>query len=412
MMNVKTGHRDYPKNELLEEVGEFPGNSVEAKQERRKRRGTQAAFTRDFTVNNKTVTLTAGGNNKKLPLLLIATYGTMLPGEEHVKTWSTVDASGTEVWHSLATKQTVIHALYRKWMNIVDLHNKLRQGVVSMADVWHTIAWHERHFAEGLGLWEVNVYKALVYFIGGFELLAHGDFRARLAWAFMTLGKEPYPGNGAYPADAPPQKDQHTSGDSATARDGGVPLAERACGDGAHLWSSTGRSNGHACAYCGRKAYAVCMTCEDAGRGSIYACGRKSKRDCIDKHGTGEPVLHGSWQFGAKVKEGRTFGGKRQREEDSSAADGSDEEGPVQPSPARPRAQPAAPPPAPQPAPAPEPEPAAQPTRTQQKAQAAARRKAEADKLRADIAAIRASQHAHTPFVGSGLRDSDETSDS
>ena len=36
------------------------------------------------------------------------------------------------------------------------MHNYLQQGVVSMADVWLTKQWPERHFAEGLGFWEVN----------------------------------------------------------------------------------------------------------------------------------------------------------------------------------------------------------------------------------------------------------------
>ena len=30
-----------------------------------------------------------------------------------------------------------------------------------MADVWETTSWADRDFAESLGLWEVNVYKAL-----------------------------------------------------------------------------------------------------------------------------------------------------------------------------------------------------------------------------------------------------------
>eukprot|EP00965_Chrysotila_dentata_P080847 2668610-Pleurochrysis_carterae.AAC.1 len=62
-----------------------------------------------------------------------------------------------------------------------------------MADVWGTRSWAERHFAEGLGFWEVNVFKALVYFYPQWKLLPHDAFRARLAWALMTLGKAPFP---------------------------------------------------------------------------------------------------------------------------------------------------------------------------------------------------------------------------
>lgn len=117
----------------------------------------------------------------------------MLPGDEHVKTWQVNKADGSTEYRSIKTPQPQMHALYRKYMNTVDLHNKLRQGVVSMADVWHTTSWAERHFAEGLGLWEVNVYKALVYFYPKYSNLAHGEFRSRLAWALLTLGKQPYP---------------------------------------------------------------------------------------------------------------------------------------------------------------------------------------------------------------------------
>eukprot|EP00965_Chrysotila_dentata_P128291 4241132-Pleurochrysis_carterae.AAC.1 len=75
-------------------------------------------------------------------------------------------------------------------MNIIDVHNKLRQSVCSMADVWATVQWVERHFAESIGFWEVNIYKALIYFYPRWKDLSLGEFRARLAWALLTLGKE------------------------------------------------------------------------------------------------------------------------------------------------------------------------------------------------------------------------------
>eukprot|EP00965_Chrysotila_dentata_P165960 5479383-Pleurochrysis_carterae.AAC.1 len=78
-------------------------------------------------------------------------------------------------------------------MNLVDSHNELRQGVTSIADVWGTRSWVERHFSEGLGFWEVNVFKALVYFSPQWRDLGHTEFRERLAWEFLTLGKAPYP---------------------------------------------------------------------------------------------------------------------------------------------------------------------------------------------------------------------------
>ena len=164
VMNVKTAHKGYPKDVMLELVGEVKGKTEADKAARKARRGKQVAFTAVHQVGSRSVTLTAGGHNKKLPLLLISTFGSMLPGDAHTKTWKTNMADGSTQFSTIHCEQTVMHALYRKWMNIVDLHNKLRQGVVAMADVWFTISWAERHFAEGIGLWEVNVFKALVYF--------------------------------------------------------------------------------------------------------------------------------------------------------------------------------------------------------------------------------------------------------
>ena len=195
VMNVKTAHRGYPKDELLAEVGEVKGNTADAKKLRAEKRGKQAAFRQEFTVaGGRTVTVTAAGHNKKLPLLLVGTHSNMLPGNEHKKVWQAPLPDGTLQWHSRVTKQPKMHALYRENMNVVDVHNKLRQGVVSMADVWQTSSWIERHFAEGLGLWEENVYKALCYFQKGrWAGVSHNHFRMRLAHAFMTLGKVPYP---------------------------------------------------------------------------------------------------------------------------------------------------------------------------------------------------------------------------
>lgn len=154
---------------------EVKGNTAQARAQRRERRGKQVALIRRYAVGSQQVTLLAAGHNKKVPLLPISTYGSMLEGKTHVKTWQVNLPDGTVEYHSIRTKQPQVHALYRKWMNVVDVMNKLRQGVVSMADVWHTTKWHERHFAEGLGFWEVNVYKTLVYFYPRWSSLAHGD---------------------------------------------------------------------------------------------------------------------------------------------------------------------------------------------------------------------------------------------
>eukprot|EP00965_Chrysotila_dentata_P240131 6203527-Pleurochrysis_carterae.AAC.2 len=105
----------------------------------------------------------------------------MLPGSAHEKVWHTYDARGEPQYHKIVTPQPQPHALYRKWTNIVDIHNKLRQGSVSMVDTWATSKWWERHFAEGLGSWELNVFKALKHFYPAADGIGHNEFRERLA---------------------------------------------------------------------------------------------------------------------------------------------------------------------------------------------------------------------------------------
>ena len=186
----------------------------------------------------------------------------------------------------------VVHALYRKYMNVVDLFNKLRQGVVSMADVWSTTRWDHRHFAEGIGFWEVNVYKALIYFCPVWKSLSHGEFRIRLAWTFLTLGKHPFPADvmsGAGPSTSNPA----TAGPSNAP--GSLPTAPLpGCN---HVYEKLPRNGGHTCAYCPHRAYQICMTCKETGLGNFAVCGMKTKRDCMQKHVNGEAPIHASWSM-------------------------------------------------------------------------------------------------------------------
>lgn len=290
VMNVKTATREYPKAELMAVVDEIKGKSTEARAARRARRGKQIAFIRSFEIGSRIVTLTAGGHNKKIPLLLIATYGSMLPGEEHVKVWQSNLPDGTIQYNRITTAQPQIHALYRKWMNVVDVHNKLRQGVVSMADVWRTRNWAERHFAEGLGMWEVNVFKALIYFYSGFKNLSHGEFRMRLAWAFLTLGKVGYP------------KDMLAAGEAGSSTD--FPAAtsdiEAPLPGGTHLYVRHPKESPlHRCAYCGKPSYYKCATCEATGLGTISVCGPRAsaKRECRKKHADGMKLKHSTFKM-------------------------------------------------------------------------------------------------------------------
>lgn len=105
IMNVKTATRGYPKSLIMPEVAEVKGNSETSRQLRRARRGRVIAFEKVFTVGNKSVTLTAAGHNKKVPLLLIGTASSMIAGAAHVKSWTTINAAGEKTLHELRTEQ-------------------------------------------------------------------------------------------------------------------------------------------------------------------------------------------------------------------------------------------------------------------------------------------------------------------
>lgn len=245
----------------------------------------------------KEIILLAAGHNKKVPLLLICTAFTMLKGKTHNKTWKVNEADGSVSQHEIKTPQPECHALYRLWMNIVDIHDKLRQGVVAMADVWGTTDWAKRHFAEGLGFWEVNVFKALVYFYPQYRHISHGEFRARLAWALMTLGKLPYPSDvEAGPAGA---------SSSSASNPGTLPSAPLPGGD--HKWHSTGKRKKQ-CSYCDKKCYNSCETCEVSGVGLFSVCGSLTARGCMQKHVNGDPPTHGNWYMSSPGKRSITAG--------------------------------------------------------------------------------------------------------
>ena len=172
-----------------------------------------------------------------------------------------------------------MHATYHEFFHIVDDHNELRQGEAAMADVWGTRDWMERHFAEGLGLWEVNVYKAAVAFQG--VRYHHSEFRKRLAMAFLTLGKHSY-GDPLVP-EAPAQQ-------------------ESSC---VHRFEPLSKLTGKAgiakvCGYCGTEsAYLCCTTCFPDVQECNYAiCNPNTGKDCIGRHCAGEKPEH----FGHKVK--------------------------------------------------------------------------------------------------------------
>lgn len=301
VMNVKTGSKGFPKDTLLSLVGEIKGDSEAQRAKRRERRGLHAAFQKEFQVGGRKVTVTAAGHNKKLPLLLVSTASSLLPGDDHKKTWTTINASGEQVTHELVTKQPKMFDLYRKNMNLVDLHNKLRQGQGSMAEAWHTVSWVNRHFAELLGFIEVNIYKSLVYFIKDkWAKMSHNEFRKRLAWAFLTLGKEEY-------LDDVLSSSRTSTSVDAWQSSGVNSASQLYMGPHEHRFETFNREKleHHTCGYCGCRTTKFCVTCKEDGHGVIAVCGRRSGRNCIDRHQMGEEVKHGSWRIQKVTVEAR-----------------------------------------------------------------------------------------------------------
>ena len=299
IMNVKTAHKGYPKDELLAEVGEIKGNTPEAKALRAEKRGKHAAFRQEFSVpGNRKVTVVAAGHNKKVPLLLVGTHSSLVEGKTHTKVWHTNMPDGTTQYFKKETKQPEMHQLYRDNMNHVDLHNKLRQGVVAMADVWQTTSWVERHFAEGLGLWEVNVYKALQYFQAAkWKDVSHNEFRARLAFALMSLGKVAYPCDAPRDQRRPPHTPGFLSPPNTTTCPPPSPLDFQSQD---HVWVYEKKLYKR-CSYCGTQCHSYCRTCRDLGAGTYFACSSIT-RGCMAAHAAGCTAKH--YSFSKKKRSG------------------------------------------------------------------------------------------------------------
>jgi hypothetical protein len=139
------------------------------------------------------------------------------------------------------------------------------------------------------------VYKAFIYFVvrDKPKPMPHGQFRARLAWAFLTLGKAPYPGDGPSAAAA-----AAASSSSAPFQTPGI-VPETPLPGGTHTYSPIKGTSGKACAYCGSPAYQKCTSCEAALGFPYFVCGARTKRgtQCMEAHARGDECSHGSFNM-------------------------------------------------------------------------------------------------------------------
>ena len=149
-----------------------------------------------------------------------------------------------------------------------------------MADAWATNNWVHRHFAEGLGFWEVNVYKALLYWhptykkVAGERTLGHLEFRKRLAFALLTLGKAEYgaasSAAGGADARAAPEMHEMAKFDNYT-------------------------NEHHQCSWCQKGIMAgwYCVTCCPNGNADHAFCNPSTGRRCYAMHCAGTAQVHG-----------------------------------------------------------------------------------------------------------------------
>ena len=284
VMNVKTAHKGFPKDLLLSKLGFDKKTKLCPKA----RRGEAFAYTRTYDLGETgECTVLAAGHNSKKPVLVVSTAGTMLPATDYTKTWTFVNAIGELVKYTVRVATTMVHAMYHRYYGIVDTHNHLRQGLVSFADAWPTKDWADRHFAEGLGFWEVNVYKALVTWHPVYKRdgLSHPKFRKMLAHTLLTLGKAKYGSEGQGAGAAGPYSSSSACAHHHLARFDNYDHEK------------------HQCGFCprGTGAYFYCTTCFPDGQATHALCNPTLERECYGKHAAGMKPTH-TIRIGIKKK--------------------------------------------------------------------------------------------------------------
>ena len=135
--------------------------------------------------------------------------------------------------------------------------------------------------------------------------VSHNDFRRRLAWAFLTLGKELF------------LEDELAAGAGSDAN-GTLSWTPSLVGSASNLFCGPQQhifktfcgtvKEKHCCGYCGNRTTKFCGTCEEQGHGVIAVCGRRSGRECITEHQKGTSLSHGSWRS-TKPRNGRSNSG-------------------------------------------------------------------------------------------------------
>lgn len=168
-----------------------------------------------------------------------------------------------------------------------------------MADAWCTHACITRRCSMMLGLVEVNIYKCLSHFKKDkFDKMMHEDFCQRLAWAFFTLGRDPFLDD-----DIDLSETSHRVVPRRGGKDNNHPrlLGAGSCvsgiivfyrADGAHIRHF---QYIHVCGYCGGKDLIhYCETFKLNRHGMIHnKYFPRSKKECTDRHKQGDQISQG-----------------------------------------------------------------------------------------------------------------------
>ena len=155
-------------------------------------------------------------------------------------------------------------------------------------------------FAEGLGFWEVNIYRALTCFRADeWGSVSHRSYRERLAHALLTLGAPWGQAEGAGINDASEQ-------------DGHYCTLVR---------FEAYKNEKHQCGHCKEKAYFYCKRCfPDASSVEYATCNPATGRKCFAKHVLGVKPTHGC---AAHVVHSPRLLAKRKAREEARASGGS-----------------------------------------------------------------------------------------
>eukprot|EP00899_Mesostigma_viride_P010218 jgi/Mesvir1/19198/Mv25274-RA.1 len=248
ILNVKTGHSNFPKKALFAALGP---------------RGSHVAFAGEARTSVGTCNLFTVAHQSKQPMLLVSTCSTTLAGPDQVKTWLSTNAQGVEEEHRKVTAQREVTAIYRKESGVIDCNNHKRQGAkVALSDAWGTKDAAVRESSECMSICLTNAHLAKVFFADDkdsqdlfIEGLAVEILSSPLVASEKALGSflPPLPGLAHDMRQHEKQKK---------------------------------------CSYCKKNCGYYCATCSPPGGHRINVCSFAVDRDCWNRHHGGEaPVV-------------------------------------------------------------------------------------------------------------------------